>query len=113
MSHEPKGSTPGLIDEERHERKDLTKVNTFPSVDFSIPPSDPPEQVVRCASRRTQGAGAPDKEKSERGPGDEESQSSQSEPNDENEVTYPEGGLQAWLVVFGGFMASFVGFGMM
>lgn len=109
MSHEPKGSTPGLIDDERHERKDLTKVNTFPSVEFSIPPSDPPEQIVRCASRRTQGAGAQDKEKSE-GPGDEESQT---EPDDDNEVSYPEGGLQAWLVVFGGFMASFVGFGMM
>lgn len=104
MSHEPKGSTPGPI----HERKDLTRVNTFPSVEFSIPPSDPPDQIVtRCASRRTQGDTAQEQEKNG-SEGDEEAQSV-----NENEVSYPEGGLQSWLVVLGGFMASFVGFGMM
>ncbi|KAF2751333.1 MFS monocarboxylate transporter-like protein [Sporormia fimetaria CBS 119925] len=102
MSYEPKGSTPGLITE----RNQLTKVNTFPSVEFSIPPSDPPDQIIkRCPSHRTQGDAVPE-EKS----GDEESQSMAS---NDNEVSYPEGGLQAWLVVIGGFAASVVGFGIM
>jgi hypothetical protein len=106
MSAEPKGSTPGPI-----ERNQLTKVNTFPSVEFSIPPSDPPEQIItKCASRRTQCSTAPAQtEKNEGQPVDVETQSN----NNDNEVSYPEGGLRAWLVVLGSFLASFVGFGMM
>lgn len=106
MSSEDKGSKPGLI-----ERNRLTRVNTFPSVEFSIPPSDPPEQIIsRCASHPTRCDAAQAHEKKNEADGiDEEERSVTSD----NEVSYPEGGLKAWLVVFGSFMGSVVGFGMM
>lgn len=106
MSHEPKGSTPGPINETHH----LTKVNTYPSVEFTIPSGPPELFIAKCPSRRTQGGVAPElSEKNERSAGDEEAQSVVMS----NEGPYPEGGLQAWLVVLGAFCASIVGFGMM
>jgi hypothetical protein len=110
MSYEPKGSTPGPITTERNQ---LTKVNTFPSVEFTIPPSDPPEQIItKCASRHTQNSIAQaQSEKDERNHGD--GKESYSVAPNGNEVSYPEGGLRAWLVVLGSFMASVMGFGMM
>lgn len=122
MSHEPKGSTPGPI----AERSQLTRVNTFPSVEFTIPPSDPPEQhvVTKCSAHRTQSDDAPARnedaeksttvtEKNQGAPGqnDEEVQSVTS--RDDGEVSYPEGGMQAWLVVLGSFCGMTASFGMM
>lgn len=108
MTHNPKGSTPGLITE----RNQLTRINTFPSVEFSIPPSDPPEQIItRCLSHQTPSASAPvhgQKNEAHDVGGDAISVVSNS-----TEVSYPEGGLQAWLVVLGSFSGSLVGFGMM
>ena len=122
MSTEPKGSTPGPI--EHHHHHNLTRVNTFPSVEFTIPPSDPPlEKVVsKCGPRQTRCDDAPAPEKyprSEEHTGDarDEENRSVTSNNDgddgDDQVTYPEGGLQAWLVVLGSFFGAFVGFGMM
>lgn len=112
MSEEPKGSTPGPI----NEHNTLTRVNTIPSVEFTIPPSDPPIAKVnsKCQQHQTPTADAQgQREKSDASGGgqplDEELQSVVT--NDE--VTYPEGGREAWLVVFGSFMGATVGFGMM
>ncbi|KAF2273429.1 MFS monocarboxylate transporter-like protein [Westerdykella ornata] len=108
MTHDPNGSTPGLFTE----RNQLTRANTFPSVEFSIPPSDPIEQIVtRCRSHPTHSFSAPARgEKNEAYEGDGDGNSVVSHLT---EVSYPEGGLQAWLVVLGSFSGSFVGFGMM
>lgn len=102
MSHENNGSKPGL------ERTHLTGSNTIPSVEFTIPPSDPAEHhLTKCPSRRTQCDDAQANAEKDGLPlGDEEAQS-------EGEVTYPEGGLQAWLVVLGSFSGTIVAFGMM
>ena len=117
MSHEPKGSKPGPI----IEREQLSRVNTIPSVEFTIPPSDNPEHIVtKCPSRQTQSGGAQaqqekdssanEGEANHRVPNDEEALSIVS---DQDVVTYPEGGLQAWLVVLGSFLGTIVAFGMM
>ncbi|KAF2471095.1 MFS monocarboxylate transporter-like protein [Lindgomyces ingoldianus] len=112
MTHEPKGSKPGSI----HERHQSTRANTIPSVEFSIPPSvlDPPVQkiVSQCPLRRTQNGDAQEKSVANEdycaAPNDEEAQSFVTD-----EVTYPEGGRQAWLVVLGSFCGTIVAFGMM
>lgn len=99
------GSTPGP----HHQ---LKRVNTFPNAEFTIPPSD---TLSRCPSVPTRSADAPVSEKPMASPrkaiatGDEETQSESSE----EEVTYPEGGLGAWLVVLGSFMGLVAGLGMM
>ncbi|KAF2017620.1 MFS general substrate transporter [Aaosphaeria arxii CBS 175.79] len=119
MREEHKGSTPGLI----VERNQLTKVNTFPSVEFTIPPSDPPtERVIsKCHSHQTPTADAlAQTEKSDALEGgqhpsaalrDEEALSVTT--TNQGEVSYPEGGLEAWLVVLGSFLGAFIAFGMM
>ncbi|KAH7138485.1 major facilitator superfamily domain-containing protein [Dendryphion nanum] len=116
MSHEHKGSTPGPIIEPHH----LTRVNTLPSVEFTIPPSDTPEQVFsKCPSRQTQSGGAQaHKEKGldgneGDGNGGSNDEETQSIATDQDVVTYPEGGLQGWLVVLGSFLGTIVAFGMM
>ncbi|KAF2864848.1 major facilitator superfamily domain-containing protein [Massariosphaeria phaeospora] len=114
MSHEHNGSTPGHL----VERNKLTRANTFPSVEFTIPPSDPPEQLVaRCHSHQTRCNDVQAREKSPDDDGqprlsnDAESQIGVAAHDDE--VTYPEGGREAWLVVLGSFFGTMVAFGMM
>ncbi|KAJ4366305.1 hypothetical protein N0V83_007941 [Neocucurbitaria cava] len=110
MSSESNGSKPG----HHHERHALTRVNTFPNAEFTIPPSD---TLSQCRSVPTHSADAQASEKSRESPrnatatGDEEKQSETSDSNDE--VTYPEGGLKAWLVVLGSFMGLVSALGMM
>lgn len=114
MSHEIKGSTPGSIAPERHH---LTRVNTFPAAEFTIPPSDFAETVSRCPSHRTRGEGALEQETSKASERGEESEctdeESQSVVSQDGDHSYPEGGLAAWLVVAGSFSATVVAFGMM
>jgi MFS family permease len=110
MHSEPNGSKPGLITE----RNQLARVNTFPNAEFTIPPSD---TLSPCRSAPTHTADAQASDKLKENPrsatatGDEEKQSVTSLVNDE--VTYPEGGLGAWSVVFGSFMGLVAGLGMM
>lgn len=105
MSNEPKGSKPGPITENQ-----LTRVNTIPSVEFTIP-SEPLERLVsKCPSHRTRCGDAQGTSKDKNGAQDEESRSV---VLDGNEITYPEGGLRAWLVVLGSFSGTVAGFGMM
>jgi MFS family permease len=110
MHSEANGSTPGLS----AERYQLTRVNTFPNAEFTIPPSD---TLSSCRSVPTHTADAQVSEKLKENPrnvtatGDEEVQSVTSHNNDE--VTYPEGGLGAWLVVLGSFMGLVAALGMM
>jgi MFS family permease len=110
MHSEVNGSTPGPI----AERNQLTRVNTYPHAEFTIPPSD---TLSPCRSVPTRTADAQVSEKWTENPrsatatGDEETKSETSR-NDE-EVTYPEGGLGAWLVVLGSFMGLVAGLGMM
>ncbi|KAF2177718.1 MFS monocarboxylate transporter-like protein [Zopfia rhizophila CBS 207.26] len=112
MTQELKGSKPGPI----LERSQLTRVNTIPSVEFSIPPSDSPEHKVfaKCTSHQTQSEGVQEKpganEVQNGQPADEESQSVVTYPD---EVSYPEGGTQGWLVVLGSFFGTIVALGMM
>ncbi|ORY14189.1 major facilitator superfamily domain-containing protein [Clohesyomyces aquaticus] len=110
MTHEPKGSTPGSI----HERPTFSRVNTIPSVEFSIPQDPPVEKIIsKCHSHQTRNGGAPENSAADKGhlevSNDEESQSVVTL----DEVTYPEGGRQAWLVVLGSFCGTIVAFGMM
>lgn len=117
MSSEPKGSTPGSLSPHNN----LTRVNTYPHAEFTIPPSD---TLSPCPSAQTHNADAPASanskanrpsntatgdEKAHR-PLDEESRST-SIANDE--VTYPEGGLGAWSVVLGSFLGLIASLGMM
>jgi MFS family permease len=110
MHSEPNGSKPGPITD----RNELTRVNTFPQAEFTIPPSD---TLSPCRSAQTHTADAQVSEKlkesrrSATATGDEESRSDTSHADDE--VTYPEGGLEAWLVVFGSFMGLVAALGMM
>ncbi|KAF2662460.1 MFS general substrate transporter [Lophiostoma macrostomum CBS 122681] len=106
MSNEQKGSKPGQV----AQRHPLTRANTIPSVEFSIPPSLPQEHSTRCPPHLIHCADAQGKPESKHGPRDEEAQSY---PADEDEITYPEGGLAAWLVVLGSFSGTIVAFGMM
>ena len=105
MSHEEKGSKPGPVSE----RVYLTRTNSIPPVEFTIPRDIPEHVVSKCPSRQTRSGGAQDKSTLD-GHDDEERQSI---VLNENEVTYPEGGLAAWLVVLGCFTAVIAAFGMM
>jgi hypothetical protein len=113
MQHEHNGSKPGLIHNDSH----LSRVNTFPSVEFSIPPSDPPARnISKCSSHRPRSSGSPaenpDTNEKRSVPGDEEAQSD-AVFTDGDDESYPEGGLAAWLVVLGSFFGTIVSFGMM
>lgn len=108
MSGEYKGSTPGPITDEPQ----LEPVNSYPAAEFTIPPAD---TLSRCRSVRTRSVDAPAQEKSRQNEGhlvassDEESQSVISS----DEVTYPEGGWEAWLCILGSFMGLVAALGMM
>ncbi|OAL54012.1 MFS general substrate transporter [Pyrenochaeta sp. DS3sAY3a] len=114
MSSKHNGSTPGPLVE--HHEQDLEKVNTYPNAEFTIPPSD---TLSRCRSVPTHSADAQASEKTKENQrsatatGDEETQSSMSYDDDQQEVTYPEGGLGAWSVVLGSFMGLIASLGMM
>jgi MFS family permease len=112
MHSEPQGSTPGHPSQ-------LTRVNTYPRSDFTIPPND---TLSPCQSAQTRTAAAPVSPPVTENPRnatatghDEEKASSVASPNNEEEdaVTYPEGGLEAWLVVFASFMGLVASLGMM
>lgn len=109
MSSETKGSTPGPITE----RNQLTRINTFPNAEFTIPLAD---TLSKCRSSQTHSADSPASEKKTKNRrsataiGDEE-QSVTSSTDDE--VSYPEGGLKAWSVVLGSFLGLVAALGMM
>jgi hypothetical protein len=112
MQHEHNGSKPGLIHSDSH----LSRVNTFPSVEFSIPPSDPPARnISKCKSHQPRSSGSPaenpDTNEKRSVPGDEEAPSNA--VSTDGDDSYPEGGLAAWLVVLGSFFGTVVSFGMM
>jgi len=118
MSSEQKGSTPGSISPHNN----LTRVNTYPQAEFTIPPSD---TLTPCQSAQTHTADAPASahfkanRPSNTATGDEKhgqavDQESQSTPTTaHNDVTYPEGGLGAWSVVLGSFLGLLSSLGMM
>ncbi|EOA91455.1 hypothetical protein ACJQWK_04119 [Exserohilum turcicum] len=117
MSSESKGSTPGSFSP----HSNLTRVNTYPQAEFTIPPQD---TLTQCQSAQTHTADAPASARSKANrqnsiatgdekayrPDDEESQSTTSA---HTEVTYPEGGLGAWSVVLGSFLGLIASLGMM
>ncbi|KAF2853611.1 MFS monocarboxylate transporter-like protein [Plenodomus tracheiphilus IPT5] len=110
MSSDEKGSTPGPITEPNT----LARVNTYPNAEFTIPPAD---TLQPCPSAQTHSAVHPASEKWKENPrsstaiGDEEATSATSHNDDE--VTYPEGGLGAWSVVLGSFLGLVAALGMM
>ena len=109
MTHEPNGSKPGS---ELERIGSLKGVNTIPPAEFTIPPPDSfDHHVQRCHSRRTQNSGAQEKEIGNEG--DREQDVDEESLSITSDGPYPEGGLQAWLVVFGSFMGTTVAFGMM
>ncbi|KAF3002415.1 hypothetical protein E8E13_003272 [Curvularia kusanoi] len=110
MSGEPKGSTPGPIINDNH--PELEPVNSYPAAEFTIPPAD---ALSRCRSARTHSVDAPAREKSKQ-----HGLSSSNEDDEENrsetsadEVTYPEGGAEAWLCILGSFLGLVAALGMM
>ena len=108
MSGEYKDSTSGPIADEPQ----LEPINSYPAAEFTIPPAD---TLSRCRSARTRSVDAPVQKKSEQNEGHpvassgEESQSITSG----DEVTYPEGGREAWLCILGSFMGLVAALGMM
>lgn len=110
MSGEDKGSKPGL-----NTTEGLTRVNTFPAAEFTIPPSDLAEVVSRCRSHQTHyaDAQAPTNSKTNEGEKISEDEEAQAVASLSAEAAYPEGGLGAWLVVLGSFFGTIVAFGMM
>ncbi|KAF2196345.1 MFS general substrate transporter [Delitschia confertaspora ATCC 74209] len=112
MTHEPKGSKPGLILERTHSNT-LRKTNTIPSVEFTIPPSDSLDQSKGCHSHQIRSNGAQEKLAGGLEGGQNGRIVEEGSEFSEDETSYPEGGLQAWLVVLGSFCASVVAFGMM
>jgi sugar phosphate permease len=107
MSGEPKGSTPGpTVDDHQ-----LEPVNSYPAAEFTIPPAD---TLSRCRSARTRSVDAPEREK----PQHEQNRGASSDEENpslasQDEVTYPEGGWEAWLCIFGSFMGLVAALGMM
>lgn len=113
--------------------------SVLPAVGFTTPPSDPPERAVStCSPPQARYDDAPAKEYSnapaeetfnvpakekfivpaevqsninEGHNGDEESQSLG--PSNNDEISYPEGGLSAWLVVLGSCFGTAVTLGLM
>jgi hypothetical protein len=109
MRNEPKGSKPGSTNNDRPTNRPTntqSRVNPIPSAEFTQPPND---VEAPCLSRRTQCSAAQEKIAPNERHGDEEAQLH--EGNDA--ITYPEGGLQAWLVVLGSFLGTIAAFGMM
>ena len=108
MSFEDNGSKPGLTTDENP----LDRVSSYPAVEFAIPPGP---VLSKCGSRQIRcrgslGERAEDaNEKCVGAPRDEENQ----DHVEESEETYPEGGLEAWLVVLGSFLGTIVAFGLM
>jgi MFS family permease len=112
MHDETKGSTPGPITTPNQ----LTRVNTFPNAEFTIPPSDlPSNNLSKCRSVPTRSADAQAQESSKENERhypvneDEETRSVASQ----NEESYPEGGLAGWGCVLGSFMGLVAALGMM
>lgn len=108
MTHKPNGSKPGSIHE--NTESSLKRVNTIPSADFAIPPSDslgPRVSKEGCHSHQTRCSGVLEKQEGN------EAQNADEESVSDAYDEYPEGGLQAWLVVLGSFFGSVVAFGMM
>ena len=103
MSGEHKGSTPGFIVNNNH----LEPVNSYPAAEFTIPPAD---TLSRCRSVQTPSVDALAREKSRHVDSpDEENRSVTST----DEVTYPEGGWEAWLCILGSFLGLVAALGMM
>lgn len=108
MSFEDNGSKPGLTIDENP----LDRVSSYPAVEFAIPPGP---VLSKCGSRQTRCRGPLEgqpedaDEKCVGAPRDEENQ----DHVEESEETYPEGGLEAWLVVLGSFLGTIVAFGLM
>jgi len=110
MRSDEEGSTPGPIPE----ANTLTRVHTFPNAEFTIPLAD---TLSPCPSAPIHAAALPVSEQEK--PHSKQSTSMGEEDflpatcTNENEVTYPEGGLRAWSVILGSFMALVAALGMM
>ncbi|KAI6909046.1 MFS general substrate transporter [Hortaea werneckii] len=103
MSPNPKGSTPGLLPRNNSIDRSLHPTTSPQTSGAAQPPcaSSPPADWSPQAERRAQ-----DEEDPESGP---------HSPNygEKDQVTYPEGGLEAWLVVLGSFLGMTASFGYM
>lgn len=117
MTQEPKGSKPGSI-ERTHTQ--LSRVNTIPSVEFAIPPSEPVERVYskECHPHQTQSSEPRGRGEGQVGHGDEAYHGDEESvvtyhDQDGNEIDYPEGGVKGWLCVLGSFAGTTCCFGMM
>ena len=98
MSTHFNGSTPGLLPS-----NNAITVSLNPT---TSPAVAAPEQTWQaCQSQESTSQAGSGK--------DEESQPSSPDGSEKAEVIYPEGGLQAWLVVLGSFSGMVAGFGYM
>lgn len=115
MSYEAKGSTPGLI------RNNSLSLSLHPAVSSPQTAAAVLESEKSCPQLQSRTSGAP------AGLPKDEEKSTFAHDNDNNflpiapagqdpdkeDVEYPEGGLRAWLVVFGSFCGMTAGFGYM
>jgi len=119
MSYEAKGSTPGLI------RNNSLSLSLHPAVSSPQTAAAVLESEKSCPQLQPRSSGAPaghghpkDEEKSTFAHDDDNNNNSlplapTSQEPDKEDVEYPEGGLRAWLVVFGSFCGMTAGFGYM
>ena len=117
MSYEAKGSTPGLI------RNNSLSLSLHPAVSSPQTAAAVLESEKSCPQLQPRSSGAP---AGHGHPKDEESAFAHDkndnnflpvapagQASDKEDVEYPEGGLRAWLVVFGSFCGMTAGFGYM
>jgi len=116
MSYEAKGSTPGLI------RNNSLSLSLHPAVSSPQTAAAVLESEKSCPQLQPRTSGAP---AAHGHPKDEESAFAHDNDNnfvpvapagqepDKEDIEYPEGGLRAWLVVFGSFCGMTAGFGYM
>jgi len=114
MSYEAKGSTPGLF------RNNSASLSLHPAVSSPQTAAAVLESEKSCPQLqpRTSGvpaASAPGHEKDEESAHNNASilPAGQDPETDKEDIEYPEGGLRAWLVVFGSFCGMTAGFGYM
>ncbi|GAB7364639.1 hypothetical protein MBLNU230_g5442t1 [Neophaeotheca triangularis] len=118
MSQSDKGSTPGLKPKPASNTNTTTisnsnsnpNPNTLAGVDQSCNPHQTPTSDSQAVAL---GGILPPDNPSHDEANEKPTLSSPSDPTDKTEVTYPEGGLQAWLVVFGSFSGMTACFGYM
>ena len=116
MSYEAKGSTPGLI------RNNSISLSLHPAVSSPQTAASVLESEKTCPQLQRRSSGAPAAGAHGHSKAEESAFAQDNEivpvapagqEPDKEDIEYPEGGLRAWLVVFGSFCGMTAGFGYM